>query len=164
MMESFREEGFDELPRVMAPSAVYVLLWEGRVVYVGQSKNVYARVATHYQAVVRARKGLRQAANYTGPAAFRFDKVMIRWCPKRDLDRLETELIDRFRPEHNVIVRRVLPKLSFDVLGLADELGFGWKKLETEPARMRRRRVTYPNRATAKVTLPKLKFLEEESA
>ena len=162
MMESFREEGFDELPRVMAPSAVYVLLWEGRVVYVGQSKNVYARVATHYQAVVRARKGLRPGLS-PSVEAFRFDKVMIRWCPKSELDRLETELIDRFRPEHNVIVRRVLPKLSFDVLGLADELGFGWKKLETSTMPMRRRRVSYPNRVSAKVTLPKLKFMEEES-
>ena len=48
-------EGFVHFREVLSPTAVYVMWWRGKVVYVGKSKNIYARLATHRQNLMRLR-------------------------------------------------------------------------------------------------------------
>lgn len=67
---------------VSMSSGVYFLIKDGIVVYVGQSIDVFARLATHR----RDKK---------------FDRVTIIWCPPEILLKLEAKYIARLRPELN---------------------------------------------------------------
>jgi hypothetical protein len=79
-----------------AASAVYLLKSGGRVVYVGQSRNVRKRIMTH-----EFRK--------------RADDVQVLPCPKRDLRQRERELIQLHRPPLNGTAEGVV-KLRADLL------------------------------------------------
>jgi len=92
--------GFVEVSRHTI--GVYALCFGRRVIYIGQSMNVYNRI--------RAHRGRRQP---------QWDKVFVLWCEPADLSHLEGEMIRRFIPKHN----RHIPKVglqevpSFDLLG-----------------------------------------------
>lgn len=98
-------EDFVELP--LHPSGVYMLVWRGRVVYVGQSTNVLSRVSTHRNNYERALKGKpTYASRWMGSTrVIRFDKAFVKFCEVRELDRLELELIAKHKPEFNVQLR-----------------------------------------------------------
>lgn len=63
-------------------SAVYLLIGRGVVVYVGQSQNLFSRVAAH-------------------PRNLDFESVILVPCDEKDLGALETALIARYRPPFN---------------------------------------------------------------
>lgn len=98
-------EDFVELP--LHPSGVYMLVWRGRVVYVGQSVNVLSRVSTHRNNYERALKGKPTYASRSmgDTRVIRFDKAFVKFCEVRELDRLELELIIKHKPEFNVQLR-----------------------------------------------------------
>ena len=93
-------EGFVHFREVLSPTAVYVLWWRGKVVYVGKSKNIYARLATHKQNLMRKRNDLTPYADKSAP--FEFDDVWVRFMPVDELDREETKLILHYRPKYNI--------------------------------------------------------------
>lgn len=62
-------------------SAVYLLKHKGKVVYVGQSKNVIARFHGHVNK--------------------RFDEIEIIWCGRGALSKKEHQLIEKYRPIMN---------------------------------------------------------------
>ena len=96
---------------------VYLLLLEGKVVYAGQSVNVFARIGVHHQTMVRLRKGLRVSPHAMKAEAFvAFDEVRIKQCAKRDLDKEEIVLIQRYMPQHNTLMKRAEPPRYFDAL------------------------------------------------
>jgi excinuclease UvrABC nuclease subunit len=101
-------EGFVELPGVAAPMGVYLLLAQGEVVYVGQSKNVFQRLTSHYNARRRGyRKKLYATYDNLSPNDLRgmsipYDHMLVRFCKKAELDKLELSLIDRFKPKFNI--------------------------------------------------------------
>ena len=64
-------------------TGIYVLFLAGRIVYVGQSTNVFARLAQHQE-----RKT--------------FDRFSFIVCTRTDLNNLETKLIREFRPPLNI--------------------------------------------------------------
>jgi excinuclease UvrABC nuclease subunit len=88
-------------------SGVYVLLSRGEVVYVGQSVKLYARLATHI-----VRRGKDRGKRSRVPS-IRFDQIWVRHCEVEELDEVEADLIERYRPEYNV---RGVPKVPLDVL------------------------------------------------
>ena len=65
---------------------VYFLIYESRVVYVGQSVNIYSRMATH-------------AGDKYNPKAF--DRFCFIRCPAQALDVLESLYIHTLKPELN---------------------------------------------------------------
>jgi len=67
---------------ILQSSGVYFLIKNGSIVYVGQSTDVHARIATH-----RRDK--------------EFDRVTIIWCPPDSLLKVEAKYIAKFRPVLN---------------------------------------------------------------
>ena len=121
-------------------SGVYRLLLAGEVVYVGQSDNVYRRLASHMLAR-NARSSRGSRANFT-PNDIRgrpipFDSADVYWCGLRDLARVEAELIERLRPKYNRRIVQVLSNAPEMEINLT-ELGLGHF---ARPEQMRRRRV-----------------------
>ena len=68
-------------------SGVYILIRDDVPVYVGQSKNVFQRIAQH------------QAG-----ASFEFDKFRVIPCDQSELLELEARLIRHFEPCENVMI------------------------------------------------------------
>lgn len=113
-------EDFVELP--LHPSGCYMLVWRGRVVYVGQSVNVLARVAKHryvYEAYLKS-KPVRMGGSPNEFRVIAFEKAYVKFCGTHELDRLEMQLIAKHEPELNTNLRRNtgtkidLGKLGFD--------------------------------------------------
>ncbi len=96
-------EDFVELP--LHPSGVYMLVWRGRVVYVGQSVNVLSRISAHRANYERALKGKPPRTHTNESRVIRFEKAFVKFCEVRELDRLELELIAKHKPEFNVQLR-----------------------------------------------------------
>lgn len=111
-------EGFEDVSKILGPG-VYGLYWVEELVYVGKATKLLQRIYTHRNLWERKRSG--KPMPKTGPQAraraIAFSKVMIRPCELSDLDRLETELIARFRPKYNTLL---VPqgKISLAEMGL----------------------------------------------
>lgn len=100
-------DGFSEVSEVLR-CGVYALAREGVVVYVGKAKRMLSRIEAH-----RSNWG-RKAMPAWMPASLRgvlFDQVFIRPCRVEDLDRIEAEMIDRYRPRFNIQLKppRTIP-------------------------------------------------------
>ena len=138
-----RELPFEPLLVNNRASGVYRLLLAGEVVYVGQSDNVYRRLASHMLARSPASRGGPKARrNYFSPNDIRgrpipFDSAEVYWCSVRDLNRIEMELIEQLRPRYNRRIVQVLPNAPEMEVSLT-ELGLGHL---ARPEQMRRRRV-----------------------
>lgn len=166
--------GFIDIPIGSSPAAVYLLLLNGQVVYAGQSTNVFARVASHYQTLLRKRRGLRPYMNASkNTDIIVFDDVKVRLCAKEDLDRLEFELIERFFPKHNVMMKReMMPSVDLTKCKFFQELMEKGRQAQAEQGIKRRRlpdsvfKVEQGFKETRDarqvVSLPRLKCLELE--
>lgn len=107
------EDGFIDVSIVLS-SAVYALLYRGRVQYIGISKNPLRRIPNHYP----AKDGKRHTPNGT-LAGFLFDQIMIMPCKFVDLEAKEIEMIQKYHPEFNVKHRA---KIKVDVSTLIGHL------------------------------------------
>lgn len=113
----------DFLSFSISPAAcgVYLLLYRGKVVYVGKSTNLFARIGQHYNNMLRVRKGLRP---HYGPGVtsnkvtVRFDQVKFKPCAKEDLDKEEIRLIQEFLPSHNVMHNRPIAPVKLSLSNL----------------------------------------------
>lgn len=94
-------ENYVQLREVLHPSGVYMLLRQGKVVYVGKSTNIFARLSRHYTNLQRKRRGLPAYDNRAGPV-IEFDDVQARFLPVDELDREEVKLILLHLPEFNM--------------------------------------------------------------
>lgn len=99
-------DGFIDYSEILR-AGVYALCWQGEVVYIGQSKQVFARIYTHRSRYNKDRK-VAFVPDWLPVKGVRFDQVFIRPCRIEELDELEKEMIARYRPKHN---RRLVPKL-----------------------------------------------------
>jgi hypothetical protein len=111
-------ENFVEIP--LHPYGVYMLVWRGRVVYVGQSISVLGRIAKHRSNYERFLKGkpIPTSGSPNEWRVIKFDKALVHFCQRADLDRLERELIMTHKPELNIMLRNRSPiKIDLGALG-----------------------------------------------
>jgi hypothetical protein len=82
---------------MMLKSGVYILLYKGRMQYVGKASLPLRRIGQHQVAWLRRKQG----KPFNGQEGFPFDEIRVMPCPKQDLDRVEREMIMRCRPKYN---------------------------------------------------------------
>jgi hypothetical protein len=111
--------GFVRLP--LEKSGVYLLINNGRVIYVGQSRDIFARISKHRNNLIRYRAGKPPISQ--GPYIERviiFNEVWVQFAEIHELDRLEVKLIDQYQPKFNINLKRKhafkidLSKFGFD--------------------------------------------------
>jgi len=92
---------FLDVSEVLA-SGVYALLSRGTVVYIGKSKCMLARVYAHRNRYANRRRG-KDVPWWLEASipAIAFDQIMVLPCSLDRLDRLEKEMIERYRPKYN---------------------------------------------------------------
>lgn len=90
------DDGFIDIS-ICLRAAIYMLLWDGRVQYIGKSKNPLRRIPGHYPGP----DGLRwkNGVSFDG---FRFNQLKILPCPKHKLDEIEQRLIRKYCPPYNI--------------------------------------------------------------
>ncbi len=135
------EDGFTRIESPCAPSGIYCLLRDGVVVYVGKSKSVYARIAQHHNTRRQSKRTAAQRWRTEAELAaleVGFDEVWILFCPVIELERLELEYIDRFKPKWNIQLREPLPNIKVDIKALAAQMNWDFKRKEVDGFRRRK--------------------------
>jgi len=97
---------------------VYLLIWRGEVVYVGQSRKPLSRLYTHVSAMRGAARG-RSQPSWLSSKAVRFDDLRVRPCASAELNDLERSLIEQYKPKHNKVHKIRLkehPKVPIELL------------------------------------------------
>lgn len=95
--------GFQDISKVLT-CGVYALGFKGVVVYVGKSKSMYSRIYAHRNLWNQGRKGrLQPAWMPTSVKGMLFDEVYIRPCTLEQVDALEVEMINRYKPKYNIV-------------------------------------------------------------
>lgn len=92
-------DGFDDVSVILSPG-VYALVKSGTVIYVGKSRSMYSRIYTHRTTANRAKKG-RDIPSWLPVKGFVFDQVFVRKCRLEELDDLEAQMINRYKPKYN---------------------------------------------------------------
>lgn len=103
---------------------VYALVAKGEVVYVGQSKVMLTRIYSH-------RNANRKSGNL--PSWFpvkgiTFDEVHVQPCHPDRLNELENQLINRYKPKFNKLLKTHLPistPFNLNVGGIALAINAG---------------------------------------
>ena len=107
-------DGFVEVSP-MLQCAVYALAKDGAVIYVGQSKKPLARIAAH-----RAHLGRKSTPDWMPIRGVAFDQIFLRPCRPEDLNALEAEMINLYKPRLNVRIKNRLPIASAFNLHMGD--------------------------------------------
>ena len=102
MEEAVRLEGGVEVSEVLRPGC-YALAKGGSVVYVGKSKVPLVRIYTHRNLLGRRRP---VAIPIRGIS---YDQVWVFPCRIEELDSLERELINRYKPRYNTYLKDPTP-------------------------------------------------------
>lgn len=101
--------GFTGIGKVLQ-SGIYALVWRREVVYVGQSKTMLVRIYSHRNAWGDKRRGKHRAMPSWCPVkGILFDDVYVMPVPAEDLDRVEREMIAKYRPRFNT---KLIPKVA----------------------------------------------------
>lgn len=98
--------GFEDVSSLLR-AGVYALCKRGVVIYVGKSKSLYSRIYTHKHFANRGAKG-RPLPSYLPVRGIQFDQVFIRSCRLEDMDRLEYEMINLYKPHYNTNLKNNL--------------------------------------------------------
>lgn len=83
-------------------SGCYALIRQGRVVYVGQSKNVFDRLSQWRNRLRRFQAGKNIDYISQSNMVIYFTSVRMYPCPSSEMAALEKELILLYDPEHNI--------------------------------------------------------------
>lgn len=109
------DEGFYDVSEIME-CGVYMLLLKGLVVYVGQSRSMLLRVATHYSARAKRRPNTWQKVK-----AIPFDEVRVCPCVVDALDDLEQSLIAKHQPRYNTH-HRTTPRVPIALASVVQQI------------------------------------------
>lgn len=98
-------EGFVDVSVMLKP-AVYALLRDGVVVYVGQSKKPLSRIEAH-----RSNWGRKSTPAWMPPSlkGILFDSVHVLPTRIEDLDRVEKAMIELYKPRYNIKLKSPTP-------------------------------------------------------
>ena len=108
-------EGFKPIGEILR-SGVYALVHRGKVVYIGKSKVMLTRIYSHRS--LWGRK--RSIGEWLAIKGILFDDVHILPCRLEDIDELEREMINIYRPKFNVQLKephRITTPVSLVVNG-----------------------------------------------
>lgn len=92
-------DGFADVSEILQPG-VYALVKRGVVIYVGKSKSMYQRIYAHRTTANRAARG-KAIPTWLPIKGFVFDQIFVRPCKLEDLDRVEAEMINLYKPRFN---------------------------------------------------------------
>ena len=107
---------------VIIHSAVYALLYRGRVQYIGISKNPIKRIPHHYP-----RKDGKRHTPWGTLLGFLFDQVMILPCPYMQLEATEIAMIKRYKPKYNITHNKPSPEQAIDISDVLSQLMFNYE-------------------------------------
>ncbi len=99
-------DGFEDCSTLLR-SGIYVLVKRGVVIYVGKSKSLYSRIYTHKHFANRGAKG-KPIPSWLPVKGMQFDEVHIRYVHVDDLDRVEAETINKYKPHYNMNLKNGL--------------------------------------------------------
>lgn len=92
----------------MLKSGVYALVYRGAVVYVGKSKMMLGRIYNHRILWGRSKRSHREGVPWL-PKGILFDDIWVRPCPLAELDVLEYQMINLYKPKNNTQLKNGLP-------------------------------------------------------
>lgn len=92
-------DGFSDVSEILLPG-VYALVKRGVVIYVGKSKSLYQRIYAHRTTAARKARG-NPIPSWLPIKGFVFDQVFVRTCRLEELDALEREMINTYKPRFN---------------------------------------------------------------
>ncbi len=97
-----RLEGFTDISDSLR-CGVYALCAKGTVIYVGKSKKMLGRINSHRQAWADKRRGKAESwiADRLGIPGLLFDQVWVRPCRPDEIDALESDMINLYKPRYN---------------------------------------------------------------
>jgi excinuclease UvrABC nuclease subunit len=99
-------EGFSD-GSALLNAGVYLLAWQGAVVYVGKSQMMLGRIYSHR--VAWGRKSRLRKTALIPPKGILFDQVLYRRCPLHLVDELEAKLIAQYHPRYNTQLKASIP-------------------------------------------------------
>lgn len=99
-------EGFEDASQLLL-AGVYLLAWQGTVVYVGKSQMMLGRIYSHR--VAWGRKSRLRKTALIPPKGILFDQVLYRRCPLHLVDDLEASLIAQYHPRYNTQLKSSIP-------------------------------------------------------
>ncbi len=102
-MSGLALSGFEDVSALLGPG-VYALIKRGVVIYVGKSKSLYQRIYAHRNMARAAAKG-KTIPTWMPIRGFVFDQVFIRPCRLEDLDSLEREMVELYKPKFNMSLK-----------------------------------------------------------
>src|SRR5215831_3650423 len=106
-------------------SGCYALIRDSRVVYVGQSKNVFDRLTQWRNKLRRFEAGKNIERSGQSNVVIYFTSVRLYPCPRAEMNSLENELILLYDPEHNI---RKPKRHKVDIALLAARAGLDFEK------------------------------------
>lgn len=97
-LDRLGDDDFESWPGILMP-AIYALVYKRNVVYIGQSKKPLGRIYTHRNMWGKRKHpwGVQSSAK-----GILFDDVWVRPCLVEELDQIEREMIEKYRPSHNI--------------------------------------------------------------
>lgn len=110
-------DGFVDVSEMLR-SGVYALGYRGAIVYVGQSKCMLVRVYSHRNA--RSKKG--RLPSFYPIRGIVYDEIHIMSVHPDQLDAVEREMINRYKPKYNTQLKNKLPvdvPINLNVSGIA---------------------------------------------
>ena len=96
-------EGFTNISEALR-SGVYALCAKGRVIYIGKSKCMLVRIYSHRNA--KSKKGA--LPSWFPIKGITFDEVHVRLCHPDQIDQLEFDMINLYKPKLNVNLKNDL--------------------------------------------------------
>lgn len=95
-------DGFTDISASLR-CGVYALCAKGVVIYVGKSKKMLGRINSHRTAWADKRRGKAESwiAERLGIPGLLFDQVWVRSCRPDELDALEEQMINLYKPRYN---------------------------------------------------------------
>lgn len=95
-------------------AGVYALIKNGTVIYVGKSKSVYQRIYSHRSTAARKAKG-KPIPSWLPIQGFVFDQVFVWNCTLEELDGLEAEKVNLYKPKFNQSLKQGMDKIKANV-------------------------------------------------
>lgn len=95
-----RIDGFTDISQCLR-AGVYLLVAKGVVIYVGKSRAIIARINAHRRKWIDKRKG-RKDSDFIPIPGLLFDEIHIKTCMVEELDNLEREMINLYKPKYNI--------------------------------------------------------------